>query len=120
MGHKTLVWIGSSQKDLSKLPNDVIDFMIYGLRLAQRGERSTSTKSLKGFGGAGIIEIIDSDISGAYRTVYTISMKEVVFVLHLFQKKSKHGIKTLKRDMDLIKSRLKLAREIYKAKFKKK
>lgn len=117
---KELIWIASSEKDLLKFPEDIRDFMILGLRLAQEGKKELGAKIMKGFGGASVIELIDEDPSGTYRVVYTIKMPEVVFVLHSFQKKSKEGIKTPKRDMDLIENRIRQAQEIYKTEFKKK
>ncbi len=120
MKHKQLIWIGSSKKDLKDLPDEVIDTMGYGLYLAQKGEQHENAKVLKGFGSAGVLEIKESDAAGTYRAVYTVTMPEVVFVLHVFQKKSKEGIKTPQQDIKLIKSRLKCAQEIYKEKFKKK
>lgn len=115
---KELIWIASSKKDLLKLPKGVIDFMGYALYLAQMGDRHKSTKSLKGFGDSSVIEILENDSHGTYRVVYTLKISEVVFVLHSFQKKSKQGIKTSKEDIDLIKSRIKLAEEIYKERYK--
>jgi len=71
---------------------------------------------LKGFGGAGVLEIVEDDADGTYRAVYTVKFKEAVFVLHCFQKKSKSGISTPKREIEIIQARLKtaeaLAREI--------
>lgn len=90
---------------------------MFGLRLAQAGKKHPKGKPLKGFGGANVIELIDSDGSGTYRAVYTAKMPNTIFVLHVFQKKSKHGIATPKQDIDLIKSRLKRAQEIYKEKY---
>jgi phage-related protein len=115
---KILCYIGSSEKDLKKLPEDTIDAFVYGLRVAQEGGKSSKGKVLKGFGAADVIELIDKDANETYRAVYTIRMPEVVFVLHVFQKKSKRGIATPKQDTDLIKSRLKRAQEIYKESFK--
>lgn len=66
-------------------------------------------KVLKGFGGAGILEIIENDQGGTYRAVHTVKFSEAVFVLHVFQKKSKHGIATPKTDMNIIRERLKVA-----------
>ncbi len=71
-------------------------------------------RSYKGYGGASVLEIIEDDSAGTYRTVYTVKFKDIVFVLHAFQKKSKKGIKTPKADLDLINSRLKQANENYK------
>lgn len=116
MERKKLVWIGSSKKDLLDLPDDVKRTMGYALHRAQIGEQYENSKVLKGFGSADVIEIIDNDADGTYRLMYTVRMKDIVFVLHAFQKKSKQGIKTSQRDMDLVKSRLKQAQEIFKKK----
>lgn len=111
---KVLYWISSSKKDLSKLPEEVAAAFAYGLRQAQQGDKHPNAKPLKGFGGADVIELVESDRAGTYRAVYTISMPKAVFVLHVFQKKSKQGIATPKKDIELIKSRLKLAQEFYR------
>ncbi|MDR2208928.1 MAG: type II toxin-antitoxin system RelE/ParE family toxin [Azoarcus sp.] len=79
------------------------------LFLAQAGDRHDATKVLKGFGGAGVLEVIENDAGGTYRAVYTVRFDEAVFVLHCFQKKSKRGIETPKEDMDIIRDRLKVA-----------
>lgn len=114
---KKLVWIGSSKKDLMKLPKEVVDTFGYGLYLAQKGAMHPDTKVLQGFSSAGVVEIKTSDTAGTYRAVYTIKLEDVLFVLHVFQKKSKQGIKTPQADIDLIKSRLKDAQEIYQELF---
>jgi len=64
---------------------------------------------LKGFGGAGVLEIVEDDNGGTFRAVYTVKFKEAVFVLHCFQKKSKRGVATPKTDLDIIHARLKVA-----------
>jgi phage-related protein len=69
---------------------------------------------LKGFSSAGVIEIKENDGSGTYRVVYMIKVSEKIFVLHAFQKKSKQGIKTPKREIDLINKRIREALELYK------
>ncbi len=66
---------------------------------------------LKGFGAADVIEVVESDSHGTYRAVYTVRFLEAVYVLHVFQKKSKKGIEAPKPDMDLIRDRLKAATE---------
>lgn len=106
---KQLFWIGSSKKDLIGLPLAVRKFFGHALDFAQRGEQHESAKPLKGFGGAGVVEIVEDDMGGTYRAVYTVRFAEAVFVLHCFQKKSKSGIATPKQDMDLIRARLKVA-----------
>ena len=106
---KPLEWIGSSYKDLMALPTDVRRFFGYALSLAQAGDQHDAAKVLKGFGGGGVLEVVEDDAAGTYRAVYTVKFEEAVFVLHCFQKKSKRGIATPKADMDIIRARLKVA-----------
>lgn len=111
---KPLIWVGSSKKDLMALPIGVRKLFGHALDFAQHGERHESTKVLKGFGGAGTLEVVDNDMGGTYRAVYTLKFEEAVFVLHVFQKKSKSGITTPKEDMDIIHTRMKVAALIAK------
>jgi phage-related protein len=111
---KPLDWIGSSYKDLMALPVDVRRFFGFALSLAQAGDRHDAAKVLKGFGGAGVIEVVEDDAGGTYRAVYTVKFDEAVFVLHCFQKKSKRGIATPKEDIDIIRARLKVAEALVK------
>ena len=106
---KLLEWIASSYKDLMALPVDVRRRFGYALSLAQMGDQDDAAKVLKGFGGAGVLEVVEDDAGGTYRAVYTVKFVEAVFVLHCFQKKSKSGITTPKTDMDIIRARLKVA-----------
>jgi phage-related protein len=106
---KRLFWVGSSKKDLMALPTDVVRFFGHALDFAQRGDQHAAAKILKGFGGGGVLEIVESDIGGTYRAIYTVKFQAAVFVLHCFQKKSKSGIATPKKDIDVIQARLKVA-----------
>lgn len=106
---KSLLWLGSSKKDLLALPVGVRKFFGHALDAAQRGEQHGAAKVLKGFGGAGVLEIVEDDSGGTYRTVYTVRFAQAIIVLHVFQKKSKRGIETPKPDMDIIRQRLKAA-----------
>ncbi|MDR2839051.1 MAG: type II toxin-antitoxin system RelE/ParE family toxin [Azonexus sp.] len=111
---KRLVWIGSSKRDLMALPLDVRKFFGHALDFAQHGGQHDAAKALKGFGSAGVLEIVEDDIGGTYRAVYTVKFAEAIFVLHCFQKKSKSGIATPKEDMDIIRARLKTAEALAK------
>jgi len=91
------------------LPADVRRLFGFALSLAQVGDKHDAAKVLKGFGGAGVLEVVEDDVGGNYRAVYTVKFVEAVFVLHCFQKKSKRGIATSKEDMDIIHARLKIA-----------
>ena len=111
---KPLEWIASSYKDLMALPLEVRRFFGFALSLAQAGDRHDAAKVLKGFGSAGVLEVVENDVGGTYRAVYTIKFAEAVFVLHCFQKKSKQGIATPKEDMDIVHARLKVAEAFVK------
>ena len=111
---KPLIWMGSSKKDLIALPAAVGDVFGYALFLAQTGRRHEHTKVLSGFGDASVLEVIESGAGSTYRAVYTVRFETAVFVLHVFQKKSKSGAATPKPDMDLIHERLKRAGELVK------
>ena len=106
---KPVVWIGTSYEDWKIFPDDVQDVMGYALHLAQCGEKAPNAKPLSGFKGASVLEIIDDFDSNTYRAVYTVKLQRHVYVLHVFQKKSKKGIATPKIDIQLIKQRLKKA-----------
>jgi phage-related protein len=111
---KRVIWIGSSRKDLKSFPDEVRDFVGHVLYQAQMGAKDRAAKPLLGFGGTGVIEIIKDYHTDTYRAVYTLKFDDIIYVLHAFQKKSKHGIVTPKSDMALIKARLKLAEKDYR------
>ena len=101
---KLLEWIGGSHRDLMTLPTDVRRLFGFALSLAQAGDQRDAAKVLKGFGNAGVLEVVEDDAGGTYRAAYTVKFEEAVFVLHCFQKKSKRGIATPKKDMDIIRA----------------
>ena len=111
---KIVAWIGSSRSDLRSFPDDVQDAIGYALYEAQLGRKASCAKPLGGFGGASVMEIVDDHEGDTYRAVYTVRFTDFIYVLHVFQKKSKKGISTPKTDIDLIKKRLKIAEEDYK------
>lgn len=106
---KRLEWIGSSKKALKALPEQVVHVFGYALYLAQIGQKHEQAKPLHGFGSAGVLEVVEDWRGDTYRAVYTVRYAVRVFVLHVFQKKSKSRIATPKADLDLIRSRLKVA-----------
>ena len=83
----------------------------FGIALwaVQIGETPPIAKPLRGFGGASVLELIEDDKGGTYRAVYTVRYATAIYVLHVFQKKSKRGKATPQQDMDLIDKRLKVA-----------
>lgn len=111
---KSLYWLGNSLKNLKGMPEDVQDTFGYGLHLAQMGQKHPAAKPLKGFSGAGVLEIVEDCDGNTYRAVYTVRFSEKIYVLHVFQKKSKSGIATPKQEIDLVESRLKQALDMHK------
>ena len=65
------------------------------------------------FGGGSVLEVVEGYDRGTYRAVYTVRFSEAVYVLHVFQKKAKHGIATPKRDLELIRTRLQEATRLH-------
>jgi len=110
---RRLVWIASSRRDMRALPKSLRRSFGLVLFAAQTGEMPPTAKPLKGFGGTGVLELIEDDAAGTYRAVYTVRYLTAIYVLHVFQKKSKRGRQTPQQDIDLIKARLKRAEEIH-------
>jgi phage-related protein len=111
---KPLIWVGSSRKDFQEFPDPVKDGMGYALYVAQQGGKHDDAKPLKGFSGAGVLEIVSAHHGDAFRAMYTAQLAGAVYVLHAFQKKSKTGRETPKGDIELIKQRLAQAERIAK------
>lgn len=110
---KELVWIASSRRDMRALPKSVRRGFGVALFAVQTGTTPPTAKPLKGFGGAGVLELIEDDEGGTYRAVYTVRYATAIYVLHVFQKKSKRGRATPQPDIDLVEKRLKRAAELH-------
>jgi phage-related protein len=109
---RDLAWIGSSYDDLKSLPRPVQREFGIALRTAQLRQTPRRAKPLKGFGGAGVLEVIDDFDGDTFRAVYTVRLQHAVYVLHVFQKKSKRGRELPKADRALIEARLRRAEQI--------
>jgi phage-related protein len=110
---KTLLWIGSCREDLKSFPEDVRLVMGYALYLAQTSGKHPDAKPLRGFGGAGVVEVVDDFDGDTYRAVYTVQLKGVVYALHAFQKKSRKGKKTPQQELEVVKQRLRRAEAVH-------
>lgn len=111
---KSVSWIGSAYKDFRAFPDPVQDAMGFALYQAQIGGKSVNAKPLRGFGGAGVLEIITDHAHDTFRAIYTVKFATAIYVLHVFQKKSKTGVKTPAEDMELIARRLRVAEADHK------
>lgn len=110
---KPLEWVASARGDLRRFPLEVRKEIGFALHLAQTGEKPRNAKPLKGFGGAGVLEVLSNHESGTFRAVYTVRFAQAVYVLHAFQKKSKQGIATPQAEIELVRRRLSIAAEHY-------
>ena len=110
---KPLEWVGTSKDDLSAFPLPVRQEMGFALHLAQMGEKAARAKPLRGFGGAGVLEIVADYYGDTFRGVYTVRLPGVIYVLHAFQKKSKRGSATPTAEIDLVSRRLRAAEDHY-------
>jgi phage-related protein len=83
---KPVDWVGPTRRELRRFPEPVRDAMGFALFRAQLGSKHPRAKPLKGFGGAGVLEIVDDRDGDTCRAVYTVRFAEAVYVLHVFQK----------------------------------
>lgn len=110
---KPVFWIRSSRKDLKAFPDPVQDVCGFALWLAQTGTKHPDAKALKGFKGAGVLEVVENHAGSTFRAVYTVRFARAVYMLPAFQKMSKKGVKTPKQEIELVQRRLKMAEEHY-------
>ena len=106
---KSVIFVGSALADLKSFPPQAQKDIGFALYEAQLGGKSYFAKPLKGFGGAGVLEVVEDFDGDTFRAIYTVKFKDAVYVLHVFQKKSKRGAVTPMRDIDLVRARLKIA-----------
>lgn len=108
---KPVHWVGRSLADLREFPAEVRRNIGFALSFAQKGEKHPAAKPMRGYMGAGVLEIFEDNRGDTYRAVYTVRFARAVYVLHAFKKKSKSGIKTPKHEIDLIHDRLRWAQK---------
>lgn len=118
LGEKPLFWVGASKRDLMALPEAVQDQIGIALSVAQFGSRHPSVKPWKSE-GPGIFEIVANHRGDTFRAVFTVRFEQAIYVLHVFQKKSRQGKKTPRSDVDLISQRLRMARDDYEVRYAK-
>jgi phage-related protein len=118
-GERLVIWVASAKRDLLDMPQPVIREIGIAIGVAQRGGKSPSAKPWKGE-GPGVLEIVNNFASNTFRAVYAVTFKEVVYVLHCFQKKSPRGSKTARTDVELIRERMNAAREDHRRRYEEK
>lgn len=111
---RPILWVGSSRRELRAFPREVRRDIGQALYAAQQGETDPAAKPLRGFGGGSVVEIVAEHRGDTWRAVYTVRYSEAIYVLHAFQKKSKKGITTPKKEIDLIRQRLAEAERLHR------
>lgn len=109
---KTIFWLGSSYDDLLAMPEEIKRAFGFALGLAQRGMRYRNAKPFKIENESGLVELVENFSGNIYRAIYTIKYTDAVYVIHCFQKKSTHGIKTSFQDINIVRERLKRLKNI--------
>jgi len=112
---REIIWISSSLRDLRQFPDSVSKLMGFALFQAQRGGKHVQAKPLRGFRGGGVLEVIEDFDGMTFRTMYTVSFEDAIYVLHSFQKKSNKGLGTPRHEMDVVRSRLRIAQELHRS-----
>jgi phage-related protein len=111
---KEVVWVGSCRVDLAAFPPVARRALGYALNVAQLGGKHPEAKPLKGFGGAGVLEVVEDHDRRTFRLIYTVRLAERIYALHAFQKKSTRGTKTPQHELEVVSRRLREAEEIHK------
>ena len=114
---KELRWVASSRDDLLEFPPPVVREVGHALYLAQLGSKHKDAKPLKGFGDAGVLEVVEDFDGNTFRAVYTVRFAQAIYVLHTFQKKSPRGKETRQSDVALIRERLRMAQRNYEERY---
>lgn len=115
---RPLHWVGSARRDLLDFPDAAVDEFGYLLGVVQMGGQPPAAKPWKGE-GPGVFELVEDFRGDTYRVAYTVRFARAVYVLHCFQKKSPSGIRTAKTDIELIRDRLRAARNDYEVRYGK-
>lgn len=110
---KELIWVGRAKEELMALPRDIQSEFGYALGLAQLHDTHHHAKPMKRQLRE-VIEVVEKDIAGTYRVMYTVKLGDKVYCLTAFQKKSKSGTRTPKADIERVEERLKLAKKMHK------
>jgi phage-related protein len=108
---RPISWIRAAWKEFEKFPEDAKQICLVALTFAAEGGKADIAKPLQGL-GSGIFEVALPFHGDAFRVVYAVQLAEEIWVIHAFQKKSTQGIKTPKREIDLIQDRIKRLKDI--------
>ncbi len=106
-------WLKAALREFDKFPEGARSVCLVALTIAAEGGKADIAKPMQGL-GSGVFEITLPFKSDAFRTVYAVHLGDAIWVVHAFQKKSTQGIGTPKREIDLIRDRLKRLKEMLK------
>src|ERR1700682_4673907 len=104
-------WIKAALKEFETFPEGARSICMAALTIAAEGGTADIVKPMRGI-GSGVFEIALAFRNDAFRVIYAVQLANDIWVVHAFQKKATHGIQTPKREIDLIKDRLKRLKEM--------
>ena len=107
---RPISWVKAARKEFDRFPMAAQAVFAAALVTASEGGKAEIAKPLQGF-GSGVFEIALPHRGDAFRVVYAVQIEDAIWVIHTFQKKSTHGIKTPKHEIDLVEQRLKRLKE---------
>jgi phage-related protein len=107
---RPISWIRAALKEFETFPEGARSICLTALTIAAEGGKADIAKPMHGL-GSGVFEIALPFRGNAFRVVYVVQLGEEIWVVDAFQKRATQGIKTPKREIDLIKDRLKRLKE---------
>jgi len=110
---RPISWVSPARKEFEKFPEGARAICLAALTVAAEGGKADMVKPMKGL-GSGVFEVALPHRGNAFRVVYAVQLGDDIWVVHAFQKKSTQGIKTPKREIDLVKDRIRRLKEMLK------
>src|ERR1700674_3730357 len=107
----TLFMDQGGAQGIRDVPHGARSICLAALTIAAEGGKADIAKPMHGL-GSGVFELALPFRGDAFRVVYALQLAEEIWVIHAFQKKGTQGMKTPKREIDLIKDRLKRLKEM--------
>lgn len=110
---RPISWIKGALRDFERFPEGARRTCLAALTVAAEGRKADIVKPMLGM-GSGVLEIALPFRGDAFRVVYALQLGEDLWVLHAFQKKSTRGVTTSRRDVDVVRERVKRLKEFVK------
>jgi phage-related protein len=104
-------WLKAARGEFEKFPDGAQAICLAALTIAAEGGKADIVKPLHGL-GSGIFEVALAYRGNAFRVIYAVQIGSDLWVIHAFQKKSTHGIKTPRNEIELIRDRVRRLKDM--------